>query len=184
MERLGELAAMASNCTRCALSATRTQVVFSSGPSDAALVLLGEAPGAEEDTQGIPFVGRSGQLLSRLLGEAGFVRDELYVTNVVKCRPPSNRTPNRAEIEACAQWLEPQLTEIAPRLIVTLGAVAARAALGTEVKITSVRGQLHQGPFGPVLPTYHPAYGLRGGPKVVDLLRADLLAARAYLEGP
>jgi DNA polymerase len=184
MDSLTELAREAAGCTRCALSTTRTQVVFSSGPETASLLLLGEAPGAEEDAQGVPFVGRSGQLLSRLLDEVGLDRTEIYVTNVVKCRPPSNRTPSPAEITTCAPWLDAQLEAMAPRLIVSLGAVAAEAALGTKVKITAVRGQLTQGSRAMVLPTFHPAYGLRGGPRVVEQIRADLASARAYLESP
>lgn len=147
-------------------------------------MLLGEAPGAEEDACGIPFVGRSGQLLVRLLDEVGLVRNEIYITNVVKCRPPQNRAPEAKEVAACAQWLGPQLEALSPTLIVTLGAVAAKAALGVEVKITKVRGVFVKGPSAQVLPTFHPAYALRGGPKVADLLRADLAAARAYLEKP
>lgn len=184
MVRLDELVRSSATCTACPLSITRTQVVFSSGPSDARLVLLGEAPGAEEDVRGIPFVGRSGQLLGVLLDEVGLSRDAIYVTNVVKCRPPANRTPNRAEVSACARWLTPQLDDLGARLIVSLGAVAGRAALGREIAITKERGHLIDGPFGAVLPTFHPAYGLRGGGKVIDLLRGDLAAARAYLENP
>jgi uracil-DNA glycosylase len=174
---LAELASSAADCRACGLAATRTKVVFSSGPEDASLVLLGEAPGAEEDLRGVPFVGRSGQLLSDLLAEVGLERHELYVTNVVKCRPPKNRTPSRTEVVACQRWLEPQLRRLAPRAVVALGAVAARAALGRPVGVSKVRGQLLEGPFGPVVPTFHPAYALRGGARVAEQLRADLATA-------
>jgi DNA polymerase len=174
---LDELRLASATCQHCELAATRTQVVFSSGPSTSPLVLLGEAPGAEEDARGIPFVGQSGQLLVRLLSEVGLDRDSLYVTNVVKCRPPENRTPTKDEVATCAQWLEPQLRALAPAVIVALGAVAAKSVLGNQITISKVRGQRFEGPFGSVIPTFHPAYGLRGGAAVVEQIRSDLAVA-------
>ena len=177
LNRLEELRGASSRCQDCELAATRTQVVFSSGPSTSPLLLLGEAPGAEEDARGVPFVGRSGQLLVRLLSEVGLERDWLYVTNVVKCRPPGNRTPTKEEVATCAQWLEPQLRTLAPVVIVALGAVAAKSVMGNQITISQVRGQCFEGPFGTVVPTFHPAYGLRGGSAVVDKIRSDLAVA-------
>ena len=178
MTRLELLAAEASSCTACALSQTRHRVVFSSGPSDADLMLVGEAPGAEEDEAGLPFVGRSGQLLGRLLEELGLERDELYVTNVVKCRPPANRRPSRVEVAACHRYLTGQLEEVEPKVVVSLGNTATQALLETSSPISSLRGRQHLSPSGrQVLPTFHPAAGLRGGATVVGQIREDLTRA-------
>jgi uracil-DNA glycosylase family 4 len=168
-------------CTRCPeLAATRTQVVVGSGPPDARLVIVGEAPGAVEDETGTPFVGRSGQLLDRLLDEVGLPRSSVAVINTVKCRPPGNRLPSRSETASCRPWTTRQLAETSPELVVTLGLSAASWFLG-RTTLGAVRGRVHEVDGRRVLPTYHPAAALRGGPRgeAMTRLREDLaLAAR------
>jgi uracil-DNA glycosylase len=180
MSALDELAVQASTCTRCALAESRTQVVFGVGDPDADLVLVGEGPGAEEDRQGLPFVGRSGQLLDRLLAEeVGVSRDHgAYILNTVKCRPPGNRDPKPDELAACRPWLEAQMAELAPSVVVTLGNFASKQLLQTDVGITRLRGQEY--PFGDavLVPTFHPAAALRGGAGVLAHMRADLVRAK------
>jgi uracil-DNA glycosylase family 4 len=165
-------------CTRCALAQTRTQVVVGSTPAGARLLVVGEAPGAQEDLDGEPFVGRSGQLLDRLLAEAGLPRERVAVLNTVKCRPPGNRAPSTAETVSCRPWLDAQLLEVRPRLVVTLGLSATRWFLG-PVTLGSVRGRVHLVEGRSVLPTYHPAAALRGGPRgePMRLLGEDLATA-------
>jgi uracil-DNA glycosylase family 4 len=166
-------------CTLCTeLAATRSQVVIGSGPADARLVVVGEAPGAQEDATGIPFVGRSGQLLDRLLLEAGTARSEVAVLNTVKCRPPGNRVPTRLETANCRPWTTRQLDELAPSLVVTLGLSATGWFLG-RTTMAAVRGQVHEVEGRRVLPTYHPAAALRGGPRgeAMTRLREDLALA-------
>ena len=166
-------------CTRCPeLAATRTQVVVGSGPPDARLVVVGEAPGAVEDETGVPFVGRSGQLLDRLLLEAGTSRDRVAVLNTVKCRPPGNRVPSRLETANCRPWTTQQLAELSPRLVVPLGLSAATWFLG-RTTLAAVRGRVHEVDGVRVLPTYHPAAALRGGPRgeAMTRLREDLTLA-------
>ena len=179
---LEELAVVASTCTRCALAAGRTQVVFGMGDPAADLVFIGEGPGAEEDRQGLPFVGRSGQLLDRLmLEELGITRERVYIANVVKCRPPDNRDPRPEEITACRPYLEQQLDLIAPKVLVTLGKFAGQLLLDSKVGITKLRG--HDYPYrGAVLiPTLHPAYALRGGGEPLAQMRADFVRAKRAL---
>jgi uracil-DNA glycosylase len=179
---LDELAVEASTCTRCPLADGRTQVVFGMGDPDADLLFVGEGPGAEEDRQGLPFVGRSGQLLDRLLlQELGMTRDRVYIANVVKCRPPNNRDPLPAEIEACRPYLERQIELIRPKVVVTLGKFAGQLLLDSTVGITKLRGQ--QYPFGDavLIPTLHPAYALRGGGEVLAQMRADFVRAKLVL---
>ncbi len=181
---LAELADRAAGCTQCPLSATRTQVVFGVGDPHADLMFVGEAPGREEDLRGEPFVGRSGQLLDRLLAEElGIDRSAVYIANVVKCRPPDNRDPAPAEIAACRPYLESQVELIAPKVVVTLGNFATKLLLGTDEGITRVRGASY--PVGEVVyvPTFHPAAALRGGGVVLAQMRADLVRAKLLL-GP
>ena len=159
-------------------------MVFGEGDPGADLMVIGEGPGREEDLQGRPFVGRSGQLLDRLLAEeAGLERAEVYIANVVKCRPPGNRDPLPDEIAACRPYLDQQVALISPRVIITLGNFATRLLLDTTEGITRLRGQAF--PFGPdgavLVPTYHPAAALRGGGEVVARMRADFVRARAAL---
>ncbi len=164
---------------------TRTQVVFGDGDPHADLLLVGEGPGADEDRLGVPFVGRSGQLLTRLVEEeVGLTRDRCYTTNIVKCRPPGNRDPKPHEAAACAPWLEGQLELIAPKVVVTFGNVATRRLLGTREGITALRGRTHPWRGAVLVPTFHPAAALRGGPSTVAAMREDLGRARRALDAP
>ena len=172
-----ELAVAAAGCRVCPeLVAGRTQVVVGDAPPGSRLVLVGEAPGAAEDESGHPFVGRSGRLLDRVLDEVGLLRPEIAVLNVVKCRPPGNRTPRSAEVAACSGWLYRQLEVIAPELICTLGLSAAQRFLGRRAVLAAVRGQVHLVDGRRLLATYHPSAALRFGPRGVPFaaLRADL----------
>ncbi len=179
---LQALATTASACTRCALSAARTSVVFGVGDQAADLMFVGEGPGAEEDRQGLPFVGKSGQLLDRLLWEEmGLRRDRCYIANVVKCRPPGNRDPLPDEIAACRPYLDEQIELVDPRVIVTLGRFSSQLLLDTSTGITKLRATVY--PLGGrvLVPTYHPAAVLRGGGRSVAELRADLVRAKRAL---
>ena len=180
---LEQLAEVAAGCTRCPLSEGRTTVVFGTGDPDADLMFVGEGPGAEEDRQGLPFVGRSGKLLDELLAqEIGLDRSEVYIANVVKCRPPDNRDPLPPEIAACRPYLARQVELVAPRVLVTLGNFATKVLLDTKEGITRVRGRRYAWGDGVVLvPTYHPAALLRGGSERVAEARADLVRARLSL---
>ncbi len=172
-------------CTRCRLAEGRTQVVFGTGDPSADLMFVGEGPGAEEDRQGLPFVGRSGQLLDRLvLEEMGLTRDGFYIANVVKCRPPDNRDPKPDEISECRPWLESQIDLIRPRVIVTLGNFSSKLLLDTSEGITKLRGRTY--PYRDdvvVVPTFHPAAVLRGGGEPMARMRADLVRAKQVLTG-
>jgi uracil-DNA glycosylase len=176
-----ELDALA--CTKCALAAGRTQVVFGVGDRDADLVFVGEGPGAEEDRQGVPFVGRAGKLLTRLIEGMGMTRDDVYICNVVKCRPPGNRDPLPPEIEACRPYLEAQLDLLAPKVMVTLGNFATKLLLDTKVGITKLRGQetTCRGGTAVVIPTLHPAAVLRGGGTALAQARADFVVVKRAL---
>ena len=158
------------NCTKCELSATRTQTVFGQGSAAARLVFVGEAPGYEEDRQGLAFVGRAGQLLSKMIVAMGLSREDVFICNVLKCRPPNNRDPSADEILACRGHLAEQLRLIEPEVVVALGAPASKTLLNTAVSIGKLRGRFHdyypsgvhgEGPSIPLMPTYHPAYLLR-----------------------
>jgi uracil-DNA glycosylase len=151
-----------AGCTRCAeLARTRTQTVFGVGNPNARLVFLGEAPGADEDRQGVPFVGRAGQLLTKIIEACTLARDDVYIMNVLKCRPPGNRNPEPQEADNCREYLDAQLAIIQPEFIVCLGAVAAKNLLGTEASIGRMRGKFYLYNDIRVLCTYHPAYLLR-----------------------
>jgi uracil-DNA glycosylase family 4 len=183
---LSELAAEAADCRSCRLSEGRTQVVFGVGSPRAELLFIGEAPGFHEDKQGEPFVGAAGQLLNRMLGEIGLTRDDVYIANVIKCRPPGNRDPQPDEIEACTPWLVEQISVIQPKVIVTLGNFATKFVLDTTVGITRLRGQVHAWHGRTVIPTFHPAAILHGGgekSRQFQLLRDDFALVRATLEG-
>ena len=159
-----DLAVMArrlADCRRCRLCQGRTQVVFGVGDPKARVVFIGEAPGADEDRLGEPFVGRAGQLLNEMLRAIRLRRDEVYIANILKCRPPGNRDPQDDETAACLPFLRRQIELIGPRVIVTLGRVAARHLLGTTAPISSYRGRWTTWQGTPVLPTFHPAYLLR-----------------------
>ena len=157
-------------CTKCSLHKTRTQTVFGQGSPAARLVFVGEAPGYEEDRQGIAFIGRAGQLLTRILAAMGLAREEVFICNVLKCRPPGNRDPSADEILSCNPYLCEQLEIIRPEVLVALGSPAAKTLLGTAQSIGKLRGRFHDyypsgmgamEPSIPLMPTYHPAYLLR-----------------------
>jgi len=153
-EELGE-------CTRCKLHSKRTQIVFGVGNPKAELVFVGEAPGADEDAQGEPFVGRAGQLLTKIIEAMGLKREDVYICNILKCRPPNNRTPESDEILACQPFLLKQLQAIQPKFICALGGPATQTLLQTKEGITKLRGRFHDFHGIPLLPTFHPAYLLR-----------------------
>jgi DNA polymerase len=173
------LADAARGCTACPeLAATRRSVVVGAAPAGARLLVMGEAPGAQEDESGLPFVGRSGQLLDTLLAEAGGDRARTAVLNTLKCRPPANRPPTRPETARCRGWTERQLALAAPELVVTLGLSATRWFLGPTA-LAPVRGRVHEAGGVRVLPTYHPSAAIRNGPQgePLRLLREDLALA-------
>jgi DNA polymerase len=156
------LAAQVATCTRCALGHQRRHAVFGEGSLTPRLVVVGEAPGAEEDATGRPFVGAAGKLLTRMLAAIGLTRDEVYICNLLKCRPPGNRDPRPDEVASCKPYLRAQIERLAPELILALGSPATRELLRTERGITSLRGRIARSPEGwRVLPSYHPAYLLR-----------------------
>jgi uracil-DNA glycosylase family 4 len=172
-----KLATDIAGCTRCAeLVASRTHVVPGQLPADARVLLIGEAPGAQEDAAGVPFVGRSGALLDALLAEAKLPRERVAVANVLKCRPPGNRTPRRQEVANCRPWLVRQIALVDPVVIVTLGSVALAWALGPAARIGAVRGRPQPYDGRLLVATYHPAAAIRFGPNSAPMaaLRTDL----------
>jgi uracil-DNA glycosylase family 4 len=189
---LAEVAAEAATCTRCRLAEGRTQVVFGVGNPAADLLFIGEAPGFHEDRQGEPFVGAAGQLLTRMLGGIGLRREDVYITNVLRCRPPGNRDPLPDEIEACTPWLIETISIVQPSVIVTLGNFATKFVLDTPRGITSMRGGVYGWHGRRVIPTFHPAAILHGGGEKsrqflelqddFTLIRKTLDAARAPVE--
>jgi DNA polymerase len=180
---LDELRARALGCTDCGLSKTRTKVVFGSGDPRARLMLVGEAPGKNEDLQGEPFVGAAGKLLDELLDGIGLRRSEVYIANVLKCRPPGNRDPHPDEIESCKGYLREQIRLIDPEVVVTLGNFATKLLLNTEIGITRLRGRVHPWWLGSSLvPTFHPAAALRGGERVTSQMREDFRVVRTILD--
>ncbi|MCZ6631499.1 MAG: uracil-DNA glycosylase [Actinobacteria bacterium] len=170
-------------CTQCGLAETRTNVVFGAGHRLARLMIVGEAPGKNEDLQGEPFVGAAGLLLDELLAEIDIARPEVYIANVLKCRPPANRDPRPDEIEACKPYLQEQIRMIRPDVVMTLGNFATKLLLRTETGITRLRGQRYDWWLGATLiPTFHPAAALRGGERVKDQMREDFALVRAVLD--
>lgn len=149
------------DCQKCDLSKSRTHLVFGSGPSDAKLMCVGEAPGKEEDKQGKPFVGAAGELLTKILGAVKFSRDEVYIANIIKCRPPENRDPEESEITECLPFLKKQIELIKPAVILALGRVAAQSLLGVNESVSNLRSREKQYNGIPVIVTYHPAALLR-----------------------
>jgi len=160
---LMELREELGNCTRCSLSEGRNSIVFGDGDPSARVMFVGEAPGFHEDMQGLPFVGSAGKLLSRSLEEIGLDRSSVYITNIVKCRPPNNRDPLTDEVETCRQFLSKQIRIIKPKLICTLGNHATRTILGKSVGITSIRGKLQEVEGQFIFPMLHPAAALHQG---------------------
>ena len=182
MTTLEQLNREAVACTACSLAATRQRVVVASGSPSARLIIVGEAPGRSEDEGGAPFIGRSGQLLRATLAElAGLGDEDYYVTNVVKCRPPSNRTPTTREVAACRPWLEQQLPLLAGRVIAAVGLTATKALMGGSPTMAAVHGRPVSLGTRVVVPTYHPAAALRGDPDVVAAFRKDVLAVAQEL---
>ena len=161
IDNLDELKRYINGCTRCKLHKNRRNIVFGEGNPNAELVFVGEAPGREEDIEGRPFVGEAGRLLTRIIKAMGLERMDVYICNVVKCRPPRNRDPEADEIKACFPFLEAQLRIISPKVICTLGRIAAQTLLGKDFKITKQRGNWYFYKDIPVMPTFHPAYLLR-----------------------
>ncbi len=160
-DRLLAIRAEIGDCTRCKLHTGRTNLVFGVGNPDAALMFIGEGPGADEDEQGEPFVGRAGQLLTQIIKAMGFAREDVYIANVVKCRPPGNRNPEPDEIAQCSPFLQAQIASIKPKVIVALGKFAAQTLLATETPISRLRGRFHEMGDTVVMPTFHPSYLLR-----------------------
>ena len=183
IESLDELGAIAAGCTACDLAQGRTNVVFGAGSKDADVLIVGEAPGQQEDEMGLPFVGRSGQLLIELLGEIELQREDIYIANVVKCRPPGNRDPRPDEIDACKGYLKRQIEIIDPKVVITLGNFSTKLLLRTTTGITRMRGRAYEwwGRF--LVPTFHPAAALRGGERVANDIRADLAIVRNIIDG-
>jgi DNA polymerase len=182
---LERLRITASTCTKCPLAEGRTQVVFGVGSPQAELLFIGEGPGREEDLAGEPFVGRSGKLLDRLMGEEiGLTRAECYIANVVKCRPPNNRDPAPKEIAACRPYLDEQIDLIGPSVIVTLGNFSTKLLLESTLGIRALRGQVFERGRARVVPTYHPAYVLRAGGEAMAEMRADLVRAKRLMAAP
>ena len=170
-------------CTRCKLHGGRTNLVFGVGSPSADLVFVGEAPGRDEDRQGIPFVGRAGQLLTRIIAAIGLSRDEVYIANVIKCRPPNNRNPEPDEVATCEPFLFRQLDVIRPRVVVALGGFAIRTLLETDEAVSRLRGRVFDYRGAKLIPTFHPAYLLRSPERKRDVWE-DMKRVRALLAEP
>lgn len=177
---LEEIRAVLGDCRLCQLCQTRTNIVFGVGNPNARVMFVGEAPGKNEDLQGEPFVGRAGENLNGILSLAGLRREDIYIANVLKCRPPGNRNPAADEVLACSPFLREQIRSIWPDIIVTLGNPASHFVLKTEVGITRLRGRFHQMGQFTVMPTFHPAAALRN-PAWQELLEADFRMLGQYL---
>jgi len=162
LSTLEDIRADIGECTRCKLHTLgRQMIVFGSGNPNADLMFVGEAPGSDEDEQGVPFVGRAGQLLTKIIEAIGLTRDDVYIANVIKCRPPGNRNPEPDEVATCEPFLFQQIDHIKPKVIVALGTFAAHTLLKTDVPISRIRGKLHDYRGAQLIPTFHPAYLLR-----------------------
>ncbi len=179
-ETLEQIRQDLGDCRRCKLAPTRKTIVFGEGNSHAELMFIGEGPGADEDEQGLPFVGRAGKLLNRMMDAVGLKRADAYICNVVKCRPPGNRTPEKDEVDACSPFLYRQIESLKPRLICCLGAPAVRTVLGIKEGITKIRGRFYDFAGTKALATVHPAYVLRN-PREEKILREDFEKIRDFL---
>ena len=168
-ETLLDLSKKVQGCKKCKLYKTRNNIVFGKGDEKAKLMLVGEGPGANEDVQGEPFVGRAGQLLTKILLAIDLKRDEVYIGNIIKCRPPENRNPEEDEIKACFPFLKKQIKIIKPKIICTLGSFATHTILETQTPISKLRGKFYEYDGIKVMPTYHPAYLLRNPNKKRDV---------------
>ena len=186
-EMLVSLFREAQQCTRCALSESRTQVVFGAGNADANLMFVGEAPGAEEDRQGLPFVGRSGAFLTEALAGVGIDREDVFIANTLKCRPPANRDPLASEVETCQPWLFRQIELIEPKVVATLGNFATKLLTGESTGITKIHGKPVVRQLGErwvrLFPMFHPAAALRAS-GVADQFRDDVAALPSLLAEP
>jgi DNA polymerase len=172
------------DCTRCKLHRLgRRQIVFGVGNPDADLMFVGEAPGGDEDVQGVPFVGRAGQLLTKIIEAIGLTREEVYIANVIKCRPPENRNPDPDEVETCEPFLFRQIETIKPKVIVALGTFATRALLKTQDPISRLRGRVYDYRGARLIPTFHPAFLLRSPDRKRDVWE-DMKKVRALLKEP
>jgi DNA polymerase len=181
-EVLADIRTDIGDCTRCKLHTLgRRQVVFGTGSPDASLMFVGEAPGADEDLQGIPFVGRAGQLLTKIIEAIDLRREDVYIANVIKCRPPENRNPEPDEVETCQPFLFRQIDAIGPKVIVTLGTFATRALLQTADPISKLRGRVFDYRGAKLIPTFHPAFLLRSPERKRDVWE-DMKKARALLQ--
>ena len=179
-ETLEQIRADLGDCRRCKLAPTRTHIVFGSGSATAELMFVGEAPGADEDEQGLPFVGRAGQLLTKIIEAIGMTRDEVYICNILKCRPPGNRNPEPDEIAACQPFLFRQIATIRPRVVCALGTFGAQTLLGTREPISRLRGELVDFRGAKLMATFHPAYLLRN-PNEKRKVWEDVQKVRDYL---
>ncbi len=180
---LEEIRRELTNCNRCKLHRSRRTIVFGEGSENAKLMLIGEGPGYDEDLQGRPFVGKAGQLLTRILQSVQVERSEVYITNMVKCRPPGNRTPEPDEIKSCFPFLLRQIQTIQPKIICALGTVSAQTLLQTDAKITSLRGKSFEFLGIKIFPTYHPAFLLRNPEKKIEVWEDIQKVAKALREG-
>ena len=178
--QLAQLRQDLGDCTRCKLHSTRTHIVYGVGNPRADLMFVGEAPGRDEDQQGIPFVGRAGQLLTKIIEAIDLQRDEVYITNVIKCRPPSNRNPEPDEIQTCQPFLFAQIDAVQPKVIVALGAFAVRTLLQRDDAISRLRGRVFDYRGAKLVPTFHPAYLLRSPDKKRDVWE-DMKTVRSIL---
>lgn len=170
------------DCQRCKLSKGRKNIVFGEGNPDAALMFIGEAPGREEDIQARPFVGDAGKLLTRLIEKMGFSRDDVYIGNIVKCRPALNRDPEEDEMQTCSPFIDRQIDIISPKVIVSLGRISAHTLINTKIPITKLRGRFYEYKGIPLMPTFHPAYLLRN-PRDKWLVWEDIQKVLKKLKG-
>jgi DNA polymerase len=182
MRDLPALQKFLEGCPRCKLSKTRTNIVFGQGNSKADLMFVGEAPGREEDEQGLAFVGRAGGLLTKIIEAMGKKREDVWICNVLKCRPPNNRNPEADEVAACMPFLDEQIRLVSPRVIVTLGTYSAQAILGTDEPIGRLRGRWQSARGVKVMPTFHPAFLLRSPERKKDVWE-DMKKVMEYLAG-
>jgi uracil-DNA glycosylase len=180
-ERLDQIRRTIGDCQRCGLGQTRKNLVFGVGAPDAQVMFVGEGPGQDEDEQGQPFVGAAGQLLTKMIAAMGLTREEVYIANIVKCRPPANRDPAPEEVDACEPFLRQQIEAVGPRIIIAMGTFAAKTLLRTETGITRLRGRFYTYQGIPLMPTYHPAFLLRN-PDAKRPAWQDLKAVMAEMD--
>ena len=184
-KELLQLAISTASCTNCALCESRSQVVFGVGNPVADIMIVGSAPGFNEDQEGEPFLGAGGQLLNRMLEEIEISRADVYLSNVIKCRAPNDRAPKVEEVESCKGYLLEQMKLVEPRVVVALGEIPAQLLLKSEAPIAQLRGQTYDWWRGiSLIPSYAPDEGLRGGPEVIDAIQADFILLRGVIDRP